>query len=84
MISNKEKSILREYKKLAKAMDKEQARSQRLLKVRVIGGESISEEEFRETGTPWFFNPVAVHLVWLAAENCYDNRKNRKRRKAHN
>ncbi len=80
MISNKEKAILREYNKLAKAMDKMQAGAQKKLSLRVTGGEEISEAEFRETGTPWFFSPEALHTIWLAAVNCYNNKKSRKHR----
>ncbi len=80
MKSNKEKSILRVYNKLAKTMDKEQTNAQRKLSLRVVAGETVSEKEFVETGTPWFFSPVAVHTIWLAAVNCYNNKKSRKRR----
>ncbi len=80
MISTKEKAILRVYKKLAKEMDKVQAGAQKKLSLRVVAGETVSEKEFVETGTSWSFSPVAVHTIWLTAVNCYNNRKNRKRR----
>ncbi len=80
MISTKEKAILRNYNKLAKAMDKVQTNAQTKLSLRVLVGETVSEKEFVETGTSWFFSPVAVHTIWLAAVNCYNNKKSRKRR----
>ncbi len=81
MISNKEKAILREYNKLAKAMDKDQKRARDLLKSKLAWGEKVDADEIRETAQDWTFNPQACFIIWLTAEKCYKNLRDRKRKR---
>ncbi len=66
MISNKEKAIFREYKKLSKTMDKNQKQALNLLKARLVWGEKVDVDEIHETTQSWTLDPHACHLLWLA------------------